>query len=176
MRASALNRRLFTSVGEIGPLLELALVAAGVIFLALEFAALITGIVLTRTITRAVGDLYEATLHVRRGDFTQRIHVHQRDQLGALGESFNEMTSSISELIEEQSKRQRLENEIAIAREVQEQLFPRTSCRRYRAWSSPPSAAPPASSAATITISFAQSHAWASHSRTSAGKEFSPRC
>ncbi len=124
MRASALNRRLFTSVGEIGPLLELALVAAGVIFLALEFAALITGIVLTRTITRAVGDLYEATLHVRRGDFTRRIHVHQRDQLGALGESFNEMTSSISELIVEQSKRQKLENEIAIAREVQAQLFP----------------------------------------------------
>lgn len=124
MRASALNRRLFTSVGEIGPLLELALIAAGVIFLALEVAALITGIVLTRTITRAVDDLYEATLHVRRGDFAQRIHVHQRDQLGALGESFNEMTSSISELIEEQGKRQKLENEIAIAREVQSQLFP----------------------------------------------------
>jgi sigma-B regulation protein RsbU (phosphoserine phosphatase) len=124
MRASALNRRLFTSVGEIGPLLELALIAAGVIFLALEVAALITGIVLTRTITRAVGDLYEATLYVRRGDFAQRIRVHQRDQLGALGESFNEMTSSISELIVEQGKRQKLENEIAIAREVQSQLFP----------------------------------------------------
>ena len=94
------------------------------IFLALEFAALITGIVLTRTITRAVGDLYEATLNVRRGDFAQRIRVHQRDQLGALGESFNEMTSSISELIVEQGKRQKLENEIAIAREVQSQLFP----------------------------------------------------
>ncbi|MGA7031105.1 MAG: SpoIIE family protein phosphatase, partial [Candidatus Acidiferrales bacterium] len=124
MRASSLNQRLFSSVGEIGPLLELALIAAAVIFLALEIAALITGIVLTRTITRAVGDLYEATLNVRRGDFAQRIHVHQRDQLGALGESFNEMTSSISELIEEQSKRQKLENEIAIAREVQSQLFP----------------------------------------------------
>jgi sigma-B regulation protein RsbU (phosphoserine phosphatase) len=124
MRASALNRRLFTSVGEIGPLLELALIAAGVIFLALEFVALITGIVLTRTITRAVGDLYEATLNVRRGDFAQRIRIHQRDQLGALGESFNEMTSSISELIVEQGKRQKLENEIAIAREVQSQLFP----------------------------------------------------
>jgi sigma-B regulation protein RsbU (phosphoserine phosphatase) len=36
------------------------------------------------------------------------------------------MTSSISELIEEQRKSQRLENEISIAREVQEQLFPRS--------------------------------------------------
>ena len=36
------------------------------------------------------------------------------------------MTTSISELIEEEAKRRRLENEIAIAREVQNQLFPRT--------------------------------------------------
>ncbi|MGA8553298.1 MAG: SpoIIE family protein phosphatase [Candidatus Acidiferrales bacterium] len=124
VRASALNRRLFTSVGEIGPLLELALVVVAVIFLLLEVAALITGMVLTRTITRAVDDLYQATLQVRRGDFTRRIRIHQRDQLGALGESFNEMTSSISELIVEQAKRQKLENEIVIAREVQSQLFP----------------------------------------------------
>ncbi len=124
VRASALNRRLFTSVGEIGPLLELTLIAAALIFLLLEVAALITGMVLTRTITRAVDDLYQATLHVRRGDFTKRIRVHHLDQLGALGQSFNEMTSSISELIVEQAKRQKLENEIAIAREVQAQLFP----------------------------------------------------
>jgi sigma-B regulation protein RsbU (phosphoserine phosphatase) len=36
------------------------------------------------------------------------------------------MTGSISELIEEESKRRRLENEISIAREVQNQLFPST--------------------------------------------------
>jgi phosphoserine phosphatase RsbU/P len=83
-------------------------------------------VVLTRTITSSVGELYEATLHVRRGDFTKRVRVRQRDQLGALGESFNEMTSSISELIDEQRQRQRLENEISIAREVQSQLFPQT--------------------------------------------------
>jgi len=54
------------------------------------------------------------------------VRVQKRDQLGVLGESFNEMTTSISELIEEQRKRQRLENEISIAREVQDQLFPRS--------------------------------------------------
>jgi sigma-B regulation protein RsbU (phosphoserine phosphatase) len=124
IRASALSRRLFTSVGDVGPVLEILLIAAAVIFLLLGIAGLATGFVLTRTITTSVDDLYKATLHVRRGDFTQRVRVHQRDQLGALGESFNEMTSSIAELIEEQSKRQKLENEIVIAREVQSQLFP----------------------------------------------------
>ena len=126
LRPSAVNRELFTSVGQVGPLLVTALVAAGIIFLLLEITALITGVVLTRTITTSIGDLYEATLHVRRGDFSKRVRVRQRDQLGALGESFNEMTSSISELIEEQRQRQRLENEISIAREVQAQLFPQS--------------------------------------------------
>ncbi|MFZ1205049.1 MAG: SpoIIE family protein phosphatase, partial [Candidatus Acidiferrales bacterium] len=68
---------------------------------------------------------YEATLHVRRGDFSHRIQVRQKDQLGALGDSFNEMTTSISELIEEQRQKQRLEQEVSIAHEVQQQLFPR---------------------------------------------------
>ncbi len=109
-----------------GLLLVTVLVLAGFVFLILEVAALATGVVLTRTITRAIDDLYEATLHVRRGDFSYRVRVHKRDQLGALGDSFNEMTSSVSELIAEQRQRQRLENEITIAREVQEQLFPRS--------------------------------------------------
>ena len=126
LRPSALNRRLFTSVGALGPLLKIALVVAGVIFLLIEIVALVTGVVLTRTITRAVGDLYAATLNVRRGDLSHRVRVHKRDQLGALGESFNEMTASVGQLIEEQKQRQRLENEISIAREVQSQLFPQT--------------------------------------------------
>ena len=126
LRPSALNRRLFTSVGDLGPTLVVSIVVVGIIFLIIEIAALATGVVLTRTITRAVGDLHEATLHVRRGDFSHRIRVHQRDQLGDLAESFNEMASSVSDLIVEQGRRQRLENEVAIAREVQEQLFPRS--------------------------------------------------
>jgi phosphoserine phosphatase RsbU/P len=126
LRPSAVNGRLLTSVGALGPILVAVLTIVGVIFLSIEIVALATGVVLTRTITRAVEGLYEATLHVRRGDFSHRVRVHKRDQLGALGDSFNEMTSSITELIEEQKKRQRLENELSIAREVQEQLFPRS--------------------------------------------------
>ena len=123
-RASEVNKDLLTSVGYLGPYLVDTLVVAFLIFLVLEAAALATGVVLARTITRSVDDLYEGTLHVRRGDFSHRVHVPKRDQLGALAESFNEMTGSITELIEEQRQRQRLENEVAIAREVQQQLFP----------------------------------------------------
>jgi phosphoserine phosphatase RsbU/P len=124
LRASAINRDLLSSVGYLGPLLVQLLLIAALVFLLLETAALATGVVLTRTITRSVADLYDGTLHVRRGDFSHRVRVARRDQLGSLAESFNDMTSSITELIEEQRQRQKLEHEVAIAREVQQQLFP----------------------------------------------------
>lgn len=126
LRVSSVNRDLLMSVGALGPALVETLAAVGVVFLILELAAFATGFVLTRSITRSVADLYEATLHVRRGDLSHRVRVPQRDQLGALGESFNEMTGSIAELIEEQGERQRLEQEVEIAREVQRELFPQT--------------------------------------------------
>ena len=124
-RLSEINRDLLTSVGALGSFLVNLLELVAAIFLLLEIAALAVGIMLTRTITSSVAGLYEATLHVRRGDFSHRIQVRRRDQLGALGESFNEMTTSISELIEEQRQKQRLEHEVSIAHEVQQQLFPR---------------------------------------------------
>jgi phosphoserine phosphatase RsbU/P len=126
LRPMMVNSQIFPSVGEVGPALILVLKLIGAVFLILEILAFVTGFVLTRTITRAIGDLYEATRRVRRGDFSYRVRVHRRDQLGSLGESFNEMTSSVSDLIAEQRQRQRLEHEISIAREVQEQLFPRS--------------------------------------------------
>jgi len=123
-RPSQLNRRLFSSLGEIGGATVTILVFIGIVFLVIEVAALVTGIVLTRTITYAVADLYHATQYVQAGDLTHRVRIERRDQLGVLAESFNSMTSSISALIEEQRQRQRLENELSIAREVQAQLFP----------------------------------------------------
>ena len=125
-RPSHLNARMFTSLGELRDTYRLMAIGLAVLFLLIGMAALVPGIVLTRRITNAVADLYQATQFVKEGDFSHRVQVKQRDQLGELGESFNQMTGSIGTLIEEQNKRQRLENEISIAREVQNQLFPST--------------------------------------------------
>jgi sigma-B regulation protein RsbU (phosphoserine phosphatase) len=124
-RRSELNRRIFASIGELSgaKVFELELIAA--IFLLIEIAAAVIGGVQTRAITRTVSDLYNATQFVQAGNFSHRVRVERKDQLGALGESFNSMTNSISRLIDEQKHLQRLENEISIAREVQDQLFPR---------------------------------------------------
>ncbi len=125
-RPSKLNSRIFASFGELRLFYLIGFIMAGVAFLLIEVAALVTGIVLTRRITKAIADLYRATQYIKSGDFSHRVPIEHRDQLGELGQSFNEMTGSISGLIEEQNKRQRLENEISIAREVQNQLFPST--------------------------------------------------
>jgi phosphoserine phosphatase RsbU/P len=126
LRPSTVNKSLFSSVGAIGPILLAIVTVSAAVFLILEIAALATGTVLTRTITRSIDDLYNATLHVARGDFSHRVRVHNQDQLGALGESFNGMTGSIKNLIEGERQRQRLEHEIAIASEVQQELFPKS--------------------------------------------------
>ena len=123
-RPSRLNARIFSSLGELSDLYPIEFVVVSGFFLVIEIAALITGIVLTRRITKAVSDLYHATQFVKTGDWSHRVRIERRDQLGVLGESFNDMTGSISGLLEESKKRQRLENEISIASEVQNQLFP----------------------------------------------------
>jgi sigma-B regulation protein RsbU (phosphoserine phosphatase) len=125
-RPSRLNARIFKTLGELRDTYLLLLVLVGVLFFLIETAALVTGVVLTMRITGAVAGLYHATQYVRSGDFSHRVPIQDRDQLGELAESFNDMTNSIGGLIEEQNKRQRLENEISIAREVQNQLFPST--------------------------------------------------
>ncbi len=123
-RPSRLNGRIFSSLGELSDFYAIGFVILSIIFLLIEIAALITGIVMTRRITRAVSDLYHATQYVKSGDWTHRVRIERRDQLGVLGESFNDMTGSISGLLEESKKRERLENELSIASEVQNQLFP----------------------------------------------------
>jgi sigma-B regulation protein RsbU (phosphoserine phosphatase) len=123
-RPSRLNGRIFSSLGELSDFYAVGFIALSIFFLLIEIAALITGIVMTRRITKAVSDLYQATQFVKTGDWTHRVRIERRDQLGVLGESFNDMTGSISGLLEESKKRQRLENEISIASEVQNQLFP----------------------------------------------------
>ena len=123
-RRSQLNNRIFATLGELSGARAAELQLIGAVFLIIELVALLIGIRLTRAITGTISNLSQATQAVQEGNFSARVPVERRDQLGMLGESFNSMTGSISRLIAEQKQLQRLENEISIAREVQDQLFP----------------------------------------------------
>jgi sigma-B regulation protein RsbU (phosphoserine phosphatase) len=124
-RPSVLYSRLFAALGDFAKGLEQILLAFAIILAIIELLALVIGTSLTLSITGAVAQLYNATQHVDHGDFSHRIPVKSSDQLAELANSFNSMTSSIEKLILEQKEKQRLENELVIAQEVQAQLFPR---------------------------------------------------
>ncbi len=101
-------------------------------FLVVEIVSLIIGVMLTKSITSAVYNLYRGTEFVRRGDFSHRIIVRSDDQLGALARSFNQMTEYVQTLVKERVQKERLERELEIAKEVQEQLFPRSAPKMNR--------------------------------------------
>jgi phosphoserine phosphatase RsbU/P len=103
---------------------EFVLLFVAIVFGLIELVALIIAWRLTRTVTAAVAQLYEGTKHINRGDFSHRVPVRSNDQIATLANSFNSMTASLEKLIEEQKEKQRLENELVIAQEVQDQLFP----------------------------------------------------
>lgn len=126
VRPSSLTERLRSSLGEFSTPYVVVLAIIGGLFLVLGLLGVVAGFVLARTITNTVNQLDEATHFVKARDFSHRISIVRHDQLGALAESFNSMTASIEELLEQQRQRQRLENELAIAREVQTELFPRS--------------------------------------------------
>jgi len=124
-RPSVLYNRLFAALGDFAKGVEYILLIIAIILAIIEMLALLIGTRLTRTITGSIAQIYRATQHVDRGDFSHRIPVHSSDQLAQLSLSFNSMTTSIEKLVQEQKEKQRLENELVIAQEVQAQLFPR---------------------------------------------------
>jgi phosphoserine phosphatase RsbU/P len=124
-RPSVLYHHLFAALGDFVQAVEYILLTILIIFGVIELIALIIGTRMTRTVTGSVAQLYDATTHINRADFSHRIPVKSSDQLAQLSLAFNSMTESIEKLIEEQKEKQRLEGELAIAQEVQAQLFPR---------------------------------------------------
>jgi sigma-B regulation protein RsbU (phosphoserine phosphatase) len=125
-RPSRLYNQLFGSSlrGVVTDVLRVSLILLCVVFALTELLALWMAIRLSRTITASVADLYRATQHIDRGDLNYRIGVARSDQLAELSRSFNTMTGSLQRLLQEQKEKERLQNEISIAQEVQANLFP----------------------------------------------------
>jgi serine phosphatase RsbU (regulator of sigma subunit) len=82
------------------------------------------GFRMVRVITRAVNELTKGTEKIRRGDFSYRIRIKSREQMHFLAESFNDMASGIGRLLTEEKEKQRLEEELRIARGIQLKLLP----------------------------------------------------
>ena len=123
-RPTLLYAQLFASSADVGKFVRIVLIATAATFAVIELIALMMAIGLARTITRSVAELYKGTVEVDRGNFGYRVPTGRHDQLGALAKSFNTMTASMVELLVQQREKQRLESELAIAQDVQRNLFP----------------------------------------------------
>ena len=115
-----------SQVGQasMGQTVIIVLVLVAVMFLIIQFVALVFGLALARSITGSVHELFVGTVHVQQGDFSHRIEVKARDQLGELANSFNTMTGRLSSLLAEMAEKKRLEEELRIARDIQMSLLP----------------------------------------------------
>jgi two-component system, OmpR family, sensor histidine kinase BaeS len=58
--------------------------------------ALVLGVLLSRTLTRPIRELTEATHAVSQGDLSQQVPVRSSDELGELAQAFNKMSSELS--------------------------------------------------------------------------------
>ena len=127
-RVSAVLSTVFNRKADLAQeLLELALIGGVIVFALVEIVCWVIGITMTRNITGAVHHLYEGTHRVMQGDFSHRIEVHGKDQLAELGMSFNRMTENLAQLLAVAKEKERLQSEVEIAREVQNQLYPRVA-------------------------------------------------
>ncbi len=125
-RPSVLFEELFGSglTGRISDTVRAAFLTVCLLFALLELLALWMAMRLSRTVTQSVEDLYAATRHIDSGNLQHRIFVSRTDQLADLCRSFNRMSWSLGRLIDEQKEKERMQNELTIAQEVQANLFP----------------------------------------------------
>jgi serine phosphatase RsbU (regulator of sigma subunit) len=103
----------------------------------LAFLAVITAVastvasrLLARRISHPIRELARATERVAKGDLSHRVDVKARDEIRSLISSFNNMTEELEEnkrnLIEMARREAQVTRDYEIARQVQQDLFPKT--------------------------------------------------
>jgi sigma-B regulation protein RsbU (phosphoserine phosphatase) len=91
--------------------------------------AIIIAILFSRRITQHLNKLYQATEKIAQGDFSTQVEVTAHDEVGALSDSFNYMGREIVRYISEMEEKARLENELKVAKLVQDQFFPESDIK-----------------------------------------------
>jgi serine phosphatase RsbU (regulator of sigma subunit) len=99
------------------------LIAVGFVITVWWIGAMVVG--MGGNISRAVQALTAGTAAIGRGDLAYRIAVEGKDELWSVADSFNQMAKGLERSREIELAKERLEKELEIARQVQQNLFPR---------------------------------------------------
>lgn len=121
----AVQLHLLSSNAELDAQLWAALFAFAFLLFDVYVVAALMASVLIFTLSQAVNRLSRATGAVRGGDFSVRIPVKRKDQVGELQRSFNQMAEELEQLVATAAEKEILEKELEIARELQRSLVPR---------------------------------------------------
>ena len=76
------------------------------------------------SITRPIKQLAWRADQIARGDLEARVDVRSSDEIGFLGENFNFMADQIAILLEQTAEKARIEQELEVAKAIQETLVP----------------------------------------------------
>ena len=138
INAWSIYDRLSAGVGQrrrdqLRPVAAGVLALVGVLFLIIQFVALVIGL-------RAGASDHRRRprpVHRHAAPAQPRLRLHRfpvraRDQLGELAESFNVMTGEVTTLLGEMAEKGRMEQEMLAAREIQQKLLPPAPLQRPR--------------------------------------------
>ena len=104
---------------------HLAVVVSGLVLLLGSMIAIFGA----KRISQPIVELTQMTQQVAGGDFTQRIAIAAKNEIGTLAASFNEMTRRLNESIEHLKEttaaKERIESELKIAHEIQMSMVPK---------------------------------------------------
>jgi len=109
---------------ELGTHIWGILAGLGLFFLIGYGLALAVATMMILSITRSVKRLSSGAIEVDRGNLDHRVPVKRHDQLGDLARSFNQMTGSVQSMLSDVAEKERLAQELELAREIQESLLP----------------------------------------------------
>ena len=109
---------------ELGAHIRGVLFGLGLFFLANYALALVISVALILSITRAVKRLSAGARQVERGNLDHRVPVKRHDELADLARSFNHMTGSVQSMLADVAEKERLAQELELARQIQESLLP----------------------------------------------------
>lgn len=111
------------AVFNVALLISLGVVA--VLLLLTSLTAFIFSLRITGGITGAVKALHRGTQRLAGGELDAVIDLENEDEFGDLADSFNAMTVAVKQGREDALARERLQQEMQTARQIQERLLPR---------------------------------------------------
>jgi serine phosphatase RsbU (regulator of sigma subunit) len=101
-----------------------AVIYTGVVGLLFVLIGTVFAILQGLSITRPIKQLAWKADQIARGDLDARVDITSSDEIGFLGENFNFMADQIAILLQQTAEKARMEQELEVARAIQETLVP----------------------------------------------------